>query len=585
MKKIILVSLAMFAANSVWAQKSIADCEKAFVPNTLPFTNCVKRVTGQMNPPNAPAQPARPLPTQPAPVKPPPVPAPPAINPPKPPAPVTPPIAVKPLLGVTPPPIAMPPKAPIPAPPSPVTPTPLPPVVNPPKSPVPVTPPSIVKPLPVITPPPVVTPPALPPARYSVSGGQNARANTAFELTVNVTGGNPPATLAVIMPGAQFVSKNGNRFSFIAKTAGNQSYQVKESVSPGSKVFFTGSVAVTADIPDPPTLKYSVSGGQNVRANAVFDLTVTVTGGNPPATLAVIMPGAQFVSKNGNRFSFIAKTAGDQSYQVKESVNPAAKVLMAGSLVVLPAITDPNPAKITGVSLQGKAVVGQPVTLLFNGQNLTNDVRVTASDCVNIGNQELVNATQIKLVCKPQKAGEMTPSWKEPGKGKLLSLAVISVSTADEKLTGLITEEQLGIQLLGKNYIKINQSYLGKLIPNTPPCLQGYHPGIDYRATMGTPVYSPVSGVVSSAGGAYGVVSVKLTDSNVRFLFMHLSKVDVSIGQTVVKGQLIGKSGDKGIPGVPHLHVEARVGKDNGSCYFDSPSQTGVNKPPNSVIN
>lgn len=101
----------------------------------------------------------------------------------------------------------------------------------------------------------------------------------------------------------------------------------------------------------------------------------------------------------------------------------------------------------------------------------------------------------------------------------------------------------------------------------------GKHAGIDWRASIGTPVYAPGGGVVTeSYRAASGNQIVEIKIGNYLWRFLHLSERKVSKGDTVREGQLIAKSGNTG--GVaPHLHVDVRkVGTawtDSLNNYFD----------------
>jgi hypothetical protein len=57
------------------------------------------------------------------------------------------------------------------------------------------------------------------------------------------------------------------------------------------------------------------------------------------------------------------------------------------------------------------------------------------------------------------------------------------------------------------------------------------------------------------------------------------------ISQTVNVGDVIGKSGNTSPDPVgPHLYVELRTCKELGAWYFTSPTNTGVNEDPTSVL-
>ncbi len=87
-----------------------------------------------------------------------------------------------------------------------------------------------------------------------------------------------------------------------------------------------------------------------------------------------------------------------------------------------------------------------------------------------------------------------------------------------------------------------------------------FHFGVDLRAASGTSVYAADGGKVTYAGymGSYGYL-VKIQHDNGDYTYYaHLSKISVSVGSRVYKGQLIAKSGATGNVTGPHLHFEIR---------------------------
>lgn len=92
-----------------------------------------------------------------------------------------------------------------------------------------------------------------------------------------------------------------------------------------------------------------------------------------------------------------------------------------------------------------------------------------------------------------------------------------------------------------------------------------YHNGVDIAVNTGTNVYSCGAGKIYYAGydeGGYGYFIMVDHGNGLVSLYAHLSKIKVSTGQTVSKGQVIGLSGSTGRSTGPHLHVELRL---NGS--------------------
>jgi hypothetical protein len=91
------------------------------------------------------------------------------------------------------------------------------------------------------------------------------------------------------------------------------------------------------------------------------------------------------------------------------------------------------------------------------------------------------------------------------------------------------------------------------------------HSGLDYPCPVGTPVVAALDGVVydDNLGAAYGTYIQIDHGNGYQTIYGHLSEKMVSVGATVTKGQVIGKSGDTGHVTGPHLHYEVRKGKNN----------------------
>lgn len=101
--------------------------------------------------------------------------------------------------------------------------------------------------------------------------------------------------------------------------------------------------------------------------------------------------------------------------------------------------------------------------------------------------------------------------------------------------------------------------------------LQARHTGWDIRTTLGVPLMAAASGRVAYTGHmdirgnfvaidhGYGIFST----------YSHLSQIHVTRGQNVVKGQIIGVTGDTGRSSGPHFHWEMAVnGKFVDSVQF-----------------
>jgi murein DD-endopeptidase MepM/ murein hydrolase activator NlpD len=94
---------------------------------------------------------------------------------------------------------------------------------------------------------------------------------------------------------------------------------------------------------------------------------------------------------------------------------------------------------------------------------------------------------------------------------------------------------------------------------------KNYHTGDDYAVPVGTSVKAVADGTVydDSPGADFGVYVQVDHGNGYQTLYGHLQSRSVKIGQKVVTGQEIGKSGQSGNVTGPHLHFEVRKGKNN----------------------
>ena len=90
------------------------------------------------------------------------------------------------------------------------------------------------------------------------------------------------------------------------------------------------------------------------------------------------------------------------------------------------------------------------------------------------------------------------------------------------------------------------------------------HKGIDIGAGYGTKVSAADSGTVIMAqyNGGYGNCVVINHGNGMTTLYGHMSQINVSVGQSVSKGDSVGLVGSTGVSSGPHLHFEVSV---NGS--------------------
>lgn len=87
------------------------------------------------------------------------------------------------------------------------------------------------------------------------------------------------------------------------------------------------------------------------------------------------------------------------------------------------------------------------------------------------------------------------------------------------------------------------------------------HKGVDYRAQIGTEVMAVNRGVVRIAKTFRDYGKTVFIDHGLGLMssYLHLSKINVKVGDMVERGQIIGLSGDTGYTQGAHLHLSIRI--------------------------
>lgn len=82
------------------------------------------------------------------------------------------------------------------------------------------------------------------------------------------------------------------------------------------------------------------------------------------------------------------------------------------------------------------------------------------------------------------------------------------------------------------------------------------HSGIDIAAPEGAPIRSPAAGTVTAVGDYFFNGRTVILDhgQGLVSMFAHMSRIDVSPGQTVARGEVLGAVGMTGRVTGPHLH-------------------------------
>jgi murein DD-endopeptidase MepM/ murein hydrolase activator NlpD len=91
-----------------------------------------------------------------------------------------------------------------------------------------------------------------------------------------------------------------------------------------------------------------------------------------------------------------------------------------------------------------------------------------------------------------------------------------------------------------------------------------FHPGLDFSAPQGTPIYATAEGTVQTAGNlgnGYGNHIVIQHGYSYSTLYGHMSRIKAKKGQRVKRGEVIGYVGSTGKSTGSHLHYEVFKGR------------------------
>lgn len=149
-----------------------------------------------------------------------------------------------------------------------------------------------------------------------------------------------------------------------------------------------------------------------------------------------------------------------------------------------------------------------------------------------------------------------TSFWLKPGKKKYLGSSILEREWAS-----------IEAKIVNESPQKLWDGFFAKPVPGITTMafgtrefinkkISGRHRGWDFRAAVGTKIAAPNNGVVVFADDlkSFGGTVVIDHGQGVNTLYFHLSKIGVTAGQGIRKGDIIGLTGNTGISSGPHLH-------------------------------
>lgn len=144
---------------------------------------------------------------------------------------------------------------------------------------------------------------------------------------------------------------------------------------------------------------------------------------------------------------------------------------------------------------------------------------------------------------------------------KNISLQAKAKAEDFQKLLGAIENENYRRDVTPSQW-PTDGGFISSPFGGRPNPFSGYgrdwHPGIDIAVDYGTPVYASAAGYVQQAGwyGGYGKYIRLGHDFGYETAYGHMSRLAVSAGYFVKKGEVIGYVGSTGYSTGPHLHFE-----------------------------
>jgi len=247
-------------------------------------------------------------------------------------------------------------------------------------------------------------------------------------------------------------------------------------------------------------------------------------------------------------FGFLAMVLGYSTFDTPEEKNDSQKVKeISDRYIILEKRIDVLNNVINDLSKKDDNIY----RVIFEAEPIPNELRQKQIDrnnayaeLKNVPEGKVISNIFEKLASLEQKVYVQSKSYKE--------------------LTKLITQkEQLlssvpAIQPVANKDLKRMASGFGYRIDPVYKTTR-FHAGLDFSAPIGTPVYATGDGVVeiaASQGDGYGNKVLINHGYGYHTLYAHNSKVLVSVGQQIKRGETIALVGSTGKSTGPHLHYE-----------------------------
>ena len=228
----------------------------------------------------------------------------------------------------------------------------------------------------------------------------------------------------------------------------------------------------------------------------------------------------------------------------------SVRALFPGSTVPSAIATQRLPAILAAIAALALAIFGCGTALAADPASEAPVASGTAGSLAVVGAAAAAVAADLKA---DQQFRSLFNTWKKLDTPKLGAISIPSVQPVER----LAFTSNFGIR---------SDPFRGTA---------AMHAGVDISGPVGTPVYATADGVVDRAerAGGYGNLVEVDHGKGIATRYGHLSKILVTSGEHIRRGQLIALMGSTGRSTGPHLHYEVRI---DGHAVNPAPFLTNV---------
>lgn len=234
-------------------------------------------------------------------------------------------------------------------------------------------------------------------------------------------------------------------------------------------------------------------------------------------------------------------------------------------------LLNPQVERLKWGELLGMELDVTPLNSIIHVQTEKEQVDVSS---IPYETEYIDDETMLKGQTKVQQAGQngqfLTRTKTEYINGEQSNSTIIEETQLSEPVKEVVIRGTKVVSGVGTgNWVwptvsrKINNGYLGYT----------GHYAIDIAATTGANVYAADNGVVVTASysGAYGNEILINHKNGYYSRYAHLNSINVSVGDIVEAGQMIGGAGNTGNSTGTHLHFEIRTNTSGQPSYAPNP--------------